>query len=107
MPRVLRFDIVFAPEVLAHLDVIERRHHRLIRESIHEQLSLFPERATRNRKPLEQPAPFGATWEIRFGRNNEFRVFYEVDSDAHRVLILAIGIKDRSRLIIGGEEIEL
>ena len=106
MPRRRRFDIVFAPEVLEHLDVIDRKDHRLIRQSVYEQLSFLPERATRNRKPLEQPAPFGATWELRLGRNNRFRVFYEVDSDSRTVQVLAIGIKERTRLLIGGEEFE-
>jgi mRNA-degrading endonuclease RelE of RelBE toxin-antitoxin system len=56
---------------------------------------------------VEQPSPFGATWELRFGPNNRFRVFYEVDNDEHTVQVLAIGIKERNRLFIGGEEFEL
>jgi len=36
-----------------------------------------------------------------------FRVFYDVDSDAERVVILAVGKKEHNRLFIGGEEIEL
>src|SRR5437016_3254341 len=38
---------------------------RFLIQQLDEQLSFLPERATRNRKPLEQPAPFGATWELR------------------------------------------
>jgi mRNA-degrading endonuclease RelE of RelBE toxin-antitoxin system len=51
-----------------------------------------------------QPAPFGATWELRFGPRNSFRAFYDVDNDARIVLILAIGVKKGNRLFIGGEE---
>lgn len=106
MPRRRRFTIIFAPETLAHLDVIERKDHRLIRRTIKEQLSFLPGRVTRNRKPLEQPAPFGATWELRFGPANRFRVFYEVESNTRVTNVLAIGIKERNKLLIGGEEFE-
>jgi mRNA-degrading endonuclease RelE of RelBE toxin-antitoxin system len=75
--------------------------------TISEQLSHTPLEVTRNRKPLEQPAPFGATWELRFGNKNSFRVFYEVDAVDQIVLILAIGIKDREKLLVSGEEIEI
>ena len=106
MPRRRRFTIRFAPEVVQHMDVIELKHHRVIRSAIEEQLSYLPGRATRNRKPMEQPAPFGATWELRFGPGNRFRVFYEFDSGTRVVKILAIGIKETNRLRIGREEIE-
>jgi mRNA-degrading endonuclease RelE of RelBE toxin-antitoxin system len=106
MPRRPRFTIIFAPETLAHVDVIERKDHRLIRESVDKQLSFMPGQVTRNRKPLEQPAPFGATWELRFGPDNRFRVFYEVKFDTRVVEVLAIGIKERNKLFISGEEFE-
>ncbi|WP_017740132.1 hypothetical protein [Scytonema hofmannii] len=79
----------------------------MIRETIAEQLSYTPLEITRNRKPMEQPAPFSATWELRFGSQNCFRVFYEVNTVEQTVLILAIGVKDREILLIGGEEVEL
>ena len=60
------------------------------------------EEETRNRKLLrDNPV---ADWELRVG---EFRVFYEVDVDEHRVRIVAVGHKEHNRLFIGGEEIEL
>lgn len=96
--------MTFAPEALAHIDAIERRYHRLIQQAIDEQLSFTPERTTRNRKPLEQPAPFGSTWELRCGPHNQFRVFYEVELTEATVHILAIGVKGRNRLFIGGGE---
>ncbi len=105
MIRQLKFTLTFAPEILDHLDVIERKYHRLIQKAIDEQLSYTPEKRTRNRKPLDQPAPFGATWELRLGPNNRFRVFYEVDEE-QIVWILAIGIKEGHKLLIGGEEFE-
>jgi len=38
--------------------------------------------------------------------NNRFRVFYEIDFEDKLVCILAIGLKEGNRLIIGGEEME-
>jgi mRNA-degrading endonuclease RelE of RelBE toxin-antitoxin system len=107
MPYTVKFELGFAPEVVEHLAAIERKHHRLIQKTLDEQLLHAPDQETRNRKPVEQPAPFGATWELRFGPGNCFRVFYEVDNSERMVWILAIGIKVRDRLLIGGEEFEL
>ena len=104
MPRPPKFALIFAPEALDHLDAIERKCHHLIEQVIDEQLSYTPTRETRNRKPLEQPAPFGAAWELRFGPNNRFRVFYEVDVAERVVWVLAIGVKEGSRLSVSGEE---
>ena len=106
MPGQPKFTLVFAPAVVRHLAVIERKDHSLIRKTIREQLSHVPEKITRNRKPLEPPTPFGATWELRFGTGNRFRVFYEVDVEAQTVSVLAVGTKQGNRLFIGGEEFE-
>jgi mRNA-degrading endonuclease RelE of RelBE toxin-antitoxin system len=106
MPSFPVFTLFFAPEVGNHLRSIERKYHSLIRETINEQLRHSPTLVARNRKPLHQPAPFGATWELRCGPNNRFRVFYEVDENKQTVLILAIGFKQGNRLIVGREEYE-
>lgn len=98
------FGLVFAPETLDHLGAIERKHHRLIRHAIDEQLSNAPGVITRNRKPLEQPVSFWATWELRCGPRNRFRVFYDIDLAGRTVLVLAIGVKEGGRLLVGGEE---
>jgi mRNA-degrading endonuclease RelE of RelBE toxin-antitoxin system len=104
MPKQARFELLFAPEVIEHLHAIEYKNHNFIQAAIDEQLVFTPEKETRNRKLLEQPAPFGATWELRFGPTNRFRVFYEVDNKKQSVQVLAIGIKERNRLFIGREE---
>jgi hypothetical protein len=57
--------------------------------------------------PLKRPVFFEATWELRFGPGDRFRVFYDLDHQQHVVAILAIGIKRGNRLLIGGEEIRL
>ena len=104
MPKQPIFELLFAPEVVEHLRAIERKYHNLIQVTIDEQLAFTPEKERRNRKLLEQPAPYGATWELRFGPTNRFRVFYEVDNKKQTVQVLAIGVKGRNRLFIGREE---
>jgi hypothetical protein len=104
MAKSSRFTLSFAPEAIGHLDLIESKYHGLLRRTIREQLVHTPDKETRNRKPLEQPAPFGASWELRCGPGNRFRVFYDFDTAAQEVEVLAIGVKDRNRLLIAGEE---
>lgn len=106
MTRRPKFILIFAPETLEHLDAIDRRYHPLIQKTIREQLRHTPENVTRNRKPLERPAPYGAIWELRFGPRNRFRVFYTVDAVEQTVSVLAVGLKEGNRLFIGGEEVE-
>jgi mRNA-degrading endonuclease RelE of RelBE toxin-antitoxin system len=98
------FTLIFSPEVVNHLRFIERKYHALIKETIREQLRYTPSLRTRNRKLLRQPTQFGATWEIRFGPGNQFRVFYDVDETEKLVIILAIGIKTGNRLVVADEE---
>ncbi|MEZ4662143.1 MAG: hypothetical protein R2911_31725 [Caldilineaceae bacterium] len=100
-----RFTIVYHSRLNQHIRAIERRHHALIRKTIEQQLSYEADTETRNRKPVRQPFLFDATWEIRFGPENRFRVFYEVDHNHHAVNILAIGEKKGNRLFIAGEEV--
>lgn len=101
------YDLIYDGEVQDHLLAIERKYHGLIRGASEEQLRFEPEVETRNRKPLKRPTVFGGRWELRFGPDNRFRVYYRVDSRAKEVYVLAIGVKRRNRLYVGGEVIEL
>jgi mRNA-degrading endonuclease RelE of RelBE toxin-antitoxin system len=101
------YTLVYAVEVKQHLRAVDARFHSLIREVIEEQLLFEPGLETRNRKPLRQPAAFAATWEIRFGPDNLFRVLYDIVEEKREVQILVIGVKDGNRLFVGKEEIEL
>lgn len=76
----------------------------MIRKQIRLKLTSEPEKETRNRKPLDVPAPYGAQWELRFGPRNRFRVFYEVSYETATVTVLAVGVKERNVLRIGKEE---
>ena len=51
-----------------------------------------------------RPNPI-APWELRVG---DLRVYYDIREEPEPlVTVLAVGVKDRSRVLIGGEEIEL
>ena len=104
MAKRPKFKLIFAPQAIEHLDQIESKYHGLLRQTIKEQLTYTPTDETRNRKPMEPPAPFEASWELRCGPKNQFRILYDVDSASQLVWILAIGVKDRNRLLIGDEE---
>ncbi len=107
MSPAARFTLLFAPETVAHLAAIDRKYYGLIRKASDEQLSYSSEKATRNRKALEQPALAGTTWELRCGPNNRFRIFYDVDRAARLVVVLAIARKEGNSLFIGKEKFRL
>jgi mRNA-degrading endonuclease RelE of RelBE toxin-antitoxin system len=101
------FSLVFAPVVHGHLAAIDPKYDSLIRQKTEEQLTHEPDVETWNRKPVRRPAAFQAEWELRFGPNNRFRVFYQIDPEKREVRIVAVGVKYRNRLLIGGEEVTL
>src|SRR5258708_2722716 len=107
MARSQAYYVSYDEATKAHLRAIEAKYHSLIRSNIEEQLLYEPGKKARNRKPLRQPAPFEATWELRFGPDNRFRVLYGIDEEHREVQIQAIGVKERDRLLVGGEEVAL
>ena len=102
-----KFVLIYAPLTKLHLKTIERKYYSLIRATIEDELQFEPDVETRNRKPLKRPVIFEAEWELRFGPDNKFRVFYDINIESHEVYILAIGVKEGNRLFIGGKEVKL
>ncbi len=102
-----RFELIYPPVIKQQLKTIESKYHSLIREILEDQLTFEPDIETKNRKPLKRPVDFGATWEVRFGLGNRFRVYYRIDHDSHEVILQAIGEKIGHRLFIGGKETEI
>lgn len=95
--------ILFSPDAEDHLRALTARQRSTIFDTVDEQLAHEPTVETRNRKPM-RPNPI-APWELRIG---DLRVYYDIQEDPEKlVTILAIGVKDRNRIRIGGEEIEL
>ena len=107
MTKQRRFDLEYAPIVRGHLQAIDPKYYSLIRKTLEQQLQFEPDVKTQNREPLKRPVDFGAQWELRLGLDNQFRVFYKINHEMKRVIILAIGEKRGDRLIIGGEVVRL
>jgi mRNA-degrading endonuclease RelE of RelBE toxin-antitoxin system len=101
------YSLIFAPVVHNHLGAIDAKYDSLIRKKIEEQLTHEPDVETRNRKPVQPPAAFQAEWELRFSPRNRFRVFYQINRENREVRIVAVGVKDRNHLFVGGEEVTL
>src|SRR5262245_54069827 len=98
MARQKRFTIDFLPRALEHLDSIDAKHRSEIQKAMQEQLVVTPNEVTRNRKPLQHPGPFEATWELRCGTDNRFRIFFDIDDVESIVHVQAIGLKVREKL---------
>jgi len=99
----LAYRIEYSPEAEGHLRALTARQRAIVFDTIDEQLAHQPAVETRNRKPM-RPNPL-APWELRI---DELRIYYDIaEEPEQRVTILAVGIKDRDRILIGGEDIEL
>jgi mRNA-degrading endonuclease RelE of RelBE toxin-antitoxin system len=97
------YQIEFAESVKAHMEVLTAAERATVLTAVATQLTDEPLTETRNRKPL-RPNPV-APWELRVSK---MRVFYDVTEGPPQVVrVLAVGIKDRNILRIGGEEIHL
>jgi mRNA-degrading endonuclease RelE of RelBE toxin-antitoxin system len=94
--------VEFTGKALRHLEEFRKFDRNIILDGIKAQLPYEPLRETRNGKML-RPNPL-ADWELRI---RQHRVFYDVDKDADRVRIVAVGYKEHNKLFIGGEEFEL
>ena len=99
----MAYNIEFAESVKGHLEGLTANQRATVLTRIEAQLTDQPLVETRNRKPL-RPNPV-APWALRVG---QMRVFYDVsEGPPATVRILAVGVKDRNLVRIGGEEIRL
>lgn len=96
------YRIEYSPPSREHLEALDARQRATVLDKVDAQLVHQPTAVTRNRKPL-QLNPL-ARFELRIG---DLRVYYEVDEVRRVVEVWAVGIKDRNRVLIGGEEVEL
>ena len=99
----MAYRIEYSPATDEHLRVLTARQRTMVFDGVDDQLAHEPAVETRNRKPM-RPNPL-APWELRIG---ELRVYYEIVEDPEQVVtIVAVGVKDRNRVLIGGKEIKL
>jgi mRNA-degrading endonuclease RelE of RelBE toxin-antitoxin system len=99
----LPYRIEYSPEAEKHLRVLTARQRVMVLDGVDEQLRHEPTVEARNRKPM-RPNPL-APWELRIGN---LRVYYDVEDEPESIVqIRAVGIKERNRVRIGREVIEL
>jgi len=96
----LAYGITLTEEAKDDFDHYPKNDRVAIIEKIKEQLLYLPLTETKNKKTLEDN-PL-APWELRVGK---FRVFYKVEEQT--VTVVAIGHKERNKLILRGMEVEL
>jgi mRNA-degrading endonuclease RelE of RelBE toxin-antitoxin system len=90
-------------EARRHFAQLDARRRATLRDTLLRQLVDEPTVETKRRKRLRPNSL--ATWRLRIG---EIRVYYDVLGDEPPVVVIkAIGIKVRNRVVIGGEEIDL
>src|SRR5438045_1152831 len=93
------FEVEFTEGALDDLRYLKKAEQNAVLDAIDEQLTSAPLTETRNRKHL-RPNDLSA-WEVRVGVH---RVFYDVDTDANKVIVKAVGWKDHNKLYIRGKE---
>ena len=99
----MKYRIEYSPETEKHLRILTKRQQMAVLESVEKQLYHQPHVETRNRKPM-RPNPI-APWELRI---RDLRVYYDFEDEPERVVyVRAIGIKERNRVRIGKEVIQL
>jgi mRNA-degrading endonuclease RelE of RelBE toxin-antitoxin system len=99
----MRYRIEWDAETAWHLAALDARDAATVLDVVPVQLEHQPNSPTRNRKPMSSNAL--ASWELRIGN---LRVYYDVEVDPEAVVtVRAVGIKDRARVFIGGEAINL
>jgi mRNA-degrading endonuclease RelE of RelBE toxin-antitoxin system len=97
------YQIEYTDAAIEHLKTLTKRQQITVLDTVDEQLKYEPLVETRNRKPM-QPNSL-ATWELRIGK---LRVYYDVENNTVSIVyIQAVAIKNRNRVRIGKEEIEL
>jgi mRNA-degrading endonuclease RelE of RelBE toxin-antitoxin system len=97
------FRVEHCPEAEDHLRLLTPRERKIVLDAVDEQLTYTPNIETRNRKPT-RPNPV-TPWELRAGN---LRVCYDFTVGPDPLVeARAVGIKERNRVRIGGEIIEL
>lgn len=97
----MAYNIRFSDAADEHLNDLTARQRARVVDAIEEQLLHEPRKITRNRKPMSpDKTPYIAPWELRV---DDLRVYYDVEEEpCPLVKILAIGVKARNRVLIGG-----
>jgi len=99
----LPYAIEYTSDAEANLRVLTTRQQRIVLDEVDKQLAHQPTLETRNRKRMRPNSL--APWELRIGN---LRIYYDIyEEPSSLVVVLAIGIKLRNRVWIGGRVFDL
>lgn len=98
----MTYQIEYSPEAISHLRDLTARQRRTVVDEVERRLGEQPLAEARNRKPM-RANPL-APWELRVG---SLRVYYEASERLRTVWILAVGVKRKNQVLVGGVKIDL
>lgn len=101
----MKFTLEITEEALEDLEYFDKAAQVTIFDEIERQLAYQPLQETKNRKPLRPDSQF--QWELRVGK---YRVFYDVTEateETSLVSVVSVGYKERNKLYIRGQEVNL
>lgn len=99
----MKYRIEYSPVTEKHFRALTKHQQMIVLETVGKQLQYQPNVETKNRKPM-RPNPI-APWELRIG---DLRVYYDFENEPEPIVsVRAVGIKERNKVRIGKEVIEL
>lgn len=98
----MKFTLEITEEAIEDLEYFDKAARVTILDATEQQLVNQPLQETRNRKPLRPSSQF--QWELRIGN---YRVFCDVDEETSVVSVVSVGYKERNKLYIRGQEVNL
>ena len=98
----MAYHIDYSDRAVGNLRSLTAAQRTLVQDEVDIQLTHQPTLPTRNRKLM--CANRLATWELRV---RDLRVYYEVVEAEQVVVIVAVGLKVRDRVFVGGQEVNL
>ena len=107
MAKRMPFTLVYAPVVRLHLNAIDAKYDSLIREKIEETVALRARHQDPEQKAGKTTGCVSGGVGIAIRTRQPISPFYQIDRDKREVRIVAVEIKDRDRLLVGGEEVSL
>jgi mRNA-degrading endonuclease RelE of RelBE toxin-antitoxin system len=98
------YSIEYSPDAIKHIRKLPADRRAMVVDQLEERLTYEPTVPARHRKRMDPDKKFFvAPWELRLG---DVRVYYAVEEETKKVIVLAVGIKQREKLFIGGREVE-
>ncbi len=100
----MAYTFEYTKDAIEHIRKLPADRRAAIMDQLEEGLAHQPTARARNRKPMHPDRKlYVAPWELRLG---DLRVYYAVEDAPKKVIVMAVGIKERERLFIGGLEVE-